>query len=311
MSMRRVEDFKINKKTSVDDLAKRFRNCAFNARRLGEATDIMEEMIKDKKCVKFLGLSGAMVPAGMRKIIVEMIRNKWVNIIVSTGANMTHDLASCFGEKYVHCEPSKINDLELNKKGFDRIYDVISPVKTMATMERNIQKILEEIGEGEYSTFELMSEIGKRIKDKESIVRNAYEKNVKIIIPAFVDSILGIQVWMYAQDHKFRINEMKDLGYLIDLNFDLKREGRSTGALVLRGGVPKNFIFQSVLLADKPHKYLVQIVTQGPEYGDLTGATLEEAISWGKADEKSKLCTLYCDPTIALPIIVSALKERL
>jgi deoxyhypusine synthase len=308
--MREVKHFEPREQT-VDELAKQFKTCAFNSRRLGEAVDVMEEMIKDKKCVKFLGLSGAMVPAGMRKIIVEMIRNHWIDIIVSTGANITHDIASCFGEEYVHCEPSEVDDVELRKKGFDRIYDVISPVKTMATMEKNVQKILKEIGEGEYSTFELMTEIGKRIKDKNSIVRNAYENDVKIIIPAFVDSILGIQVWMFAQDHNLRINEMKDLGYLINLNFDLKREKRNTGALILRGGVPKNFIFQSVLVADKPHKYLVQIATQGPEYGDLTGATLEEAISWGKADKNSRLCTVYCDPTIALPIIMSALKERL
>lgn len=299
------------KKQTVDELAKQFRSCAFNARRLGEAVDITEEMIKDKPCVKFLGLSGAMIPAGMRKIIVEMIKKHWIDIIVSTGANMTHDLACCFGEKYIHCEPEKVDDWELRKDGLDRIYDVISPVKTMSTMEKNIQKILKEMKEGEYSTFELMEEIGKRIKDKDSIVRNAYENGVKIIIPAFVDSILGIQVWMYAQDHKLKINEMKDLGYLINLNFDLKGQKRNTGALILRGGVPKNFIFQSVLVADKPHKYLVQLATQGPEYGDLTGATLEEAISWGKADKSSKLCTVYCDPTIALPIIISALKERL
>lgn len=308
--MKFVKDFE-PKRQSVDELSKQFKNCAFNARRLGESVDIMEEMIKDEKCVKFLGLSGAMVPAGMRKTIVEMIKNGWVDVIVSTGANMTHDFACCFGEKYIQCEPEEVNDLELRKKGFDRIYDVISPVKTMATMEKNIQNILKDIKDGEYATFELMSEIGKRIKDEDSIIRNAYEKDVKIIIPAFVDSILGIQVWMHSQDHNLKVNEMKDLDYLINLNFDLKKEGKNTGALILRGGVPKNFIFQSVLVADKPHRYLVQIVTQGPEYGDLTGATLEEAISWGKADEKSRLCTVYCDPTIALPIIVSSLKERL
>jgi len=308
--MKEVKHFEAKKQTA-DELVKQFRNCAFNARRLGEAVDIMEEMVKDKKCVKFLGLSGAMVPAGMRKIIVEMIKKRWIDIIVSTGANITHDLACCFGEKYIQCDPEKVDDWKLRKGGFDRIYDVISPVKTMSTMEKNIQKILEEIKEGEYSTFELMEEIGKRIKDKKSIVRNAYENNVKIIIPAFVDSILGIQVWMHAQDHKLKINEMKDLGYLINLNFDLKEQKKNTGALILRGGVPKNFIFQSVLVADKPHKYLIQITTQGPEYGDLTGATLEEAISWGKADKSSKLCTVYCDPTIALPIIISALRERL
>jgi len=308
--MKAVKDF-TPKKQTVDELVRQFKFNAFNARKVSEATDILEEMIKDKNCVKFLGLSGAMVPAGMRSCVVEMIKNKWVDVIVSTGSNITHDIAQCFGEKYFQCDPKNANDLELRKKGFDRIYDVISPASTMATMEKNVQKILKEIKDGEYATFELMNEIGRRIEDKKSIVRNAYEKDVKIIIPALADSILGIQIWMYAQDHNLRVNEMKDLGYLINLNFDLKKQKRNTGALIIGGGVPKNFIFQSVLVADKPHRYVVQITTEKPEYGGLSGATLEEAISWGKIDEKSKFCTIYSDATIIFPLIISSLKERL
>jgi len=305
----KVKDFR-PKKQSVDELVKQLKSTAFNARKLSEAIDLLEEMIRDKDCVKFLGLSGALVPAGMRSCIVEMIKNKWVDIIVSTGANITHDLACCFGEEYIQCEPEKVNDIELREKGFERIYDLISPTSTMEKLEKNIQRILKQIEDGEYATFELMEEIGKRIEDKNSIIRNAFENKVKIIIPGLVDSILGIQVWMYSQDHNLKVNELKDLGYLINLNFDLKKEGKNTGAFILGGGVPKNFIFQSVLVADKPHRYLVQITVEKPEYGGLSGATLEEAKSWGKADKKSKLCKVYCDSTIALPIIVSALKER-
>ena len=305
----KVKDFR-PKKQSVDELVKQLKSTAFNARKLSEAIDLLEEMIRDKDCVKFLGLSGALVPAGMRSCIVEMIKNKWVDIIVSTGANITHDLACCFGEEYIQCEPEKVNDIELREKGFERIYDLISPTSTMEKLEKNIQRILKQIEDGEYATFELMEEIGKRIEDKNSIIKNAFENKVKIIIPGLVDSILGIQVWMYSQDHNLKVNELKDLGYLINLNFDLKKEGKNTGAFILGGGVPKNFIFQSVLVADKPHRYLVQITVEKPEYGGLSGATLEEAKSWGKADKKSKLCKVYCDSTIALPIIVSALKER-
>jgi deoxyhypusine synthase len=299
------------KKQTVDELVEQLKSTAFNARRLGEAVDILEEMIGDRKCIKFLGLSGALIPAGMRSCITEMIKNKWVDVIVSTGANITHDIAQTFGEKYIHCDPSKVNDLELRRKGFDRIYDIISPAQTMITMEKNVQKILKNIEEGEYSTFELLNKIGRRIKDKNSIVRTAYENDVKIIIPAFVDCILGMQVWMYSQDHNLKINEMKDLEYLINLNFDLKEQKKSTGALILGGGVPKNFILQSVLIPNKPHKYVIQITVDRAEYGGLSGATLEEAKSWGKVDGKSRLCVVYCDVTIALPIIISALIERI
>jgi len=305
-----VKDF-VPKRQSVDDLLKQFRNTSFNARSLGEAADIVEEMIKDRNCVKFLGLSGALIAGGMRSCVVEMIKNKWADIIVSTGAIVTHDIAQCFGEKFLQVDPKKIDDVQLRAKGYDRIYDTISPVKTMATMEKNVQKIFGEIKDGEYATYEIMAEIGKKLKNGKSIVGAAARKNVKIIVPAFADSILGMQFWMRAQDKKIRLNEMRDLGHLINLHFDLKEQKKNSGALILGGGVPKNFILQSVLMADKPHKYVVQVTTDMQEFGGLSGATLEEAISWGKIDDKSKFCTVHCDFTIALPIIVSALKERL
>lgn len=299
------------KKQTIDSLIKQMRLTAFNARRLGEAIEVLEDMIRDKNCFKFLGLSGALVPAGMRLCVVEMIKRRWVDLIVSTGANITHDIAQCFGESYSQCDPEKVNDLELRRKGFDRIYDLLSPTETMATMEKNIQAILSEIDDGEYSTFDLIDEIGKRLKDKNSIVRNAYEKKVKIIVPALVDSILGMQVWMNSQTRNLKLNELRDLDYMINLNFDLKKQKKNTGTFVLGGGVAKNFVLQSVLMADKPHKYVVQVTTDTPQYGGLSGATLKEALSWGKVDEKAKLCTVYCDATIALPLIVSGLIERL
>jgi deoxyhypusine synthase len=299
------------KEQTIDELIKQMKMTAFNARRLGEAADIVEEMVKDKKCVKFLSLSGALVPAGMRGCIVEMVRCGWVDIIISTGANITHDISQSFGEKYVQCDPEKADDLKLREKGMDRIYDMYSPLDTMETMEKNIQKILSGMKAGEYSTFEIINEIGSKIEDRESIVRAAFENNVKIMVPAFTDSILGIQTWLASQDNKIKIDPMKDLGYLINLNFDLKRDGKNTGCLILGGGVPKNFVLQQVLVADKPHKYVVQVTTDSPHWGGLSGATLEEAISWGKLDEKSKHCIAYCDVTIAFPMIVSALLERL
>lgn len=299
------------KKQTVGSIIKQMRLTAFNARRLGEAADVLEDMIRDKNCFKFLGLSGALVPAGMRLCVVEMVRRGWVDLIVSTGSNITHDIAQCFGEKYFQCDPEKTNDLELRRKGLDRIYDLVSSTETMATMEKNIQTILSKVEDGEYSTFDLVNEIGSRLKDRNSIVRNAYEKKVKIIVPALIDSILGMQIWMNSQTRNLKLNELKDLGHVIDLNFDLKKQGKDTGGLILGGGVVKNFILQSVLMADKPHKYVVQVTTDTPQYGGLSGATLKEALSWGKVDEKTKLCTVYCDATIALPLIVSDLIERL
>ncbi len=305
-----VKDLRPGKQT-VDELVKQMKDTAYNSRRLAEAVDILEKMVKEKGCVKFLGLSGALVPAGMRGCVVEMIKNGWVDVIVSTGANITHDMAIGFGEHYLHCNPDAEDDEELRKKKISRIYDVLSPDKTSEAFETGVQKILKEIGDGSFATHELMKKIGDRLNDENSIVRAAAKHGVKIIIPAFFDSILGLQVWMYSQEHKLVVDQRKDLDYLINLHYDLKSNGKSSGAFLLGGGVPKNFILQAVLIPEKPHKYVVQVTTDTAVYGGLSGATLSEAVSWGKVTKESEFCTVYCDATIALPIIVSALKERM
>ncbi|MFH0929384.1 MAG: deoxyhypusine synthase family protein [Candidatus Aenigmatarchaeota archaeon] len=309
--MTNVKDIEPKKQT-VDELIRQMKSTAFNARKLSDSVDVLEKMIRDKKCVKFLGLSGALVPAGMRKCIVEMIRNGWVDVIVSTGANITHDLSISLGkEHYLHCNPDTVDDVKMAEEKMSRIYDVLSPDRTFVAFEKNIQKILEKICEGDFSTYELMEEIGKRIDDKDSIAKAAAESGVKIIIPAFFDSILGLQVWMYSQDKKLSINPRKDLDLMIKLNYDIKDKGGSSGVFILGGGVPKNYILQSALIPEKPHKYAVQITTDKPQFGGLSGATLREAISWGKLTKDSDICCVNCDATIALPLIVSSLKERL
>jgi deoxyhypusine synthase len=306
-----VKDF-APKKQTVDELIKQLNCTSFNARKLAQATDVFESMIKDEDCTKFLGLAGALVPAGMRECITEMIKNKWIDVIVSTGANVTHDLAISLGkEKYYQCEPKEIDDKKMREKSISRIYDIISPDESSVEFEKKIQNILKKIPEGIYASYEIIEKIGSEIKDNNSVVMQAAKNKVKIIVPAFFDSIIGIQLWMHTQDRRISIDERKDLDFLINLNYDLKKKKKNSGALILGGGVPKNFILQSVIVPDKPHKYLVQVTTDIPEYGGLSGASLEEAMSWGKLEPKGKYVMLHCDATIALPIIVSALKERL
>jgi deoxyhypusine synthase len=305
----KVKDL-VPRKQTVDELVRQMKGTAFNGRQLAEATDIVEAMVKEKGCAKFLGLSGALVPAGMRACVVEMIKSGWVDTILTTGANMTHDMSIGFGEHYIQCEPDESKDEELRKKQISRIYDVLSPDKTSEAFETGMQKILSDIGEGSFATYELMKEVGGRLEDENSIVRAAAKHNVKIIIPAFFDSIFGFQVWMYSQEKKLVIDERKDLDYMINTHYGLKDRKCNSGALILGGGVPKNYILQSVLIPEKPHKYVVQVTSDVPQFGGLSGATLSEAISWGKVTKESRLCTVHCDATIAFPIIISALKER-
>ncbi len=299
----KVKEFE-PKEQSAKEILSQFSSGAFQARQLGTAFDIMKEMVKNKAKI-ILTVSGALVPAGLRKCIVEWIENGWVGSIVSTGANLTHDLASSFGEEYYFWHGE--SDAELRKKSASRIYDIVSPDKSSIKFEEEIQKILSELG-GEMTPSQLLYEIGKRIKDKSSIVGSAAKKNVPIYCPALSDSILGFQVWMHQQDHDLKINEIKDLQRILDYMYSLQKNDK-LGVIILGGGVPKNFALQAALIT-KQYDYAIQISTDKVEFGGLSGASLEEAISWGKIKPGANVCKVDCDATIAFPLLVSALKEE-
>lgn len=300
-----IKQFKPKKQTAKQIL-EQFSKTSFQARRLGEVYDICRKMVSDKKCETVLTLSGAIVPV-LKDCIIECIENNWVQAIVSTGANLTHDLANVFGEEYIHWKGE--SDIKLRKKKTSRIYDIVSPDKSSIVFEKNIQRILENI-RGELTPSEILRKIGKKVKNK-SVVSIAARKNIPIYCPALSDSILGFQIWMYSQDHDLKINEFGDLGKIFDYMYNLKTKKIRTGVIILGGGVPKNFAIQAALLPGKPYDYAVQITTDIPQFGGLSGASLEEAVSWGKIKEKAKISSVFCDATIAFPLIISALKEEL
>jgi deoxyhypusine synthase len=303
--MRQVVPIEIKDRMTVDELVREFgKSGVFQAGNLAKAVDIYEEMLKGKTSV-MLATAGAMVPGGMRKVIADAIRDGMVDLLVTTGANMTHDLACAFGEKYYICG-DKVDDEDFRKKGISRIYDVASPDSTSVGFEKGIQKIFSAIPEGDYSTPELMDRIGAEIKDKDCIVRQAHLKKVPIFVPALEDSILGIQLWIHSQDRKVKLDPLKDIKQVIDWVYDHKNRG----VISLGGGVPKNFALQSALIPG-PHNYAIQITLDRPESGGLSGATLEEAISWGKLTRKSKFVCVYSDSTIVFPMVIAAVRERL
>jgi len=303
--MKRVKPIEVRNKMSVNELVEEYgKSGVFQAGNLARAADVYEEMLRKKNSVMF-AFAGAMVPGGMRKVIADLIRDDMVSLVVTTGANITHDLASAFGEKYLVCG-DKVDDEEFRKKGISRIYDVASPDSTSIGFEKGVQKIFSEIKEGDYSTPELMDEVGKRITDKDSIVRQAHLKKIPIFVPALEDSIFGIQLWIHSQDRKVKLDPLKDIKQIIDWVYDHKERG----VVMLGGGVPKNFALQSALIPG-PHNYAIQITLDRPESGGLSGATLEEAISWGKLTRKSKFACVYSDSTIVFPMIVAAVRERL
>jgi deoxyhypusine synthase len=300
-----VEDLGLE--SNVKALLKGMAKTAFNARRLGEALDILEKMTTPCD-LRVITVAGAVVPAGLRGLLREALTRRLFNVVVSTGANITHDLLMAFGGRHYRLKLSDVEDEgALRAEGFCRIYDVAVRVEDFAVMEKGLREILEGLEDKTYSTREILREIGLRIRDEGSFVRAAAMSSRDVVVPAFYDSILGVQVWSLTQTRRLRVLEALDLSYLVDLQFDVKRRGGRTGILIVGGGSPKNFALQSALIAGKPFDYAVQITVDSPYYGGLSGATLREAVSWEKVLEKGEHCTVYCDFTVVLPLLLSAL----
>ena len=291
----------------LDDFATQLSGCGFGARRIGKAVDVFTEMITDEKTVKFFGLAGAMVPAGMRKIIADMIRDGYINVLVTTGANMVHDaLEGLYMPHYVGDDQA--SDVQLREEGIDRIYDVYLPDNHFEDFEVFMQKIIAELPAGKpVSIKEFMANMGKNIENPDSILRAAYDKNVPVYCPAFPDSVIGLQAWLYKETNPLVVDALADMHDLMDICW----EAEKAGAFFVGGGVPKNFIFQTMLVTPREFDYAIQLTMDTPQTGGLSGATLDEAVSWGKTNAKSKMVTVYSDATITLPLIVGAARARL
>ncbi|CAJ37920.1 deoxyhypusine synthase [Methanocella arvoryzae] len=306
MSENRIRHADIHGTMTVNQLVRQMEGCAFGAGRIGAACDILEEM-QAEDVTKFLGLSGAMVPAGMRKIISDMIRDGYIDVLVTTGANMVHDVIEgigCCHEK----GSATADDMELKKQHINRIYDVYLNEDYFGDLEDKMQQIYGSLDPAKtYSIRELMSEIGKNIEDKDSILRAAYDCNVPVYCPAIQDSVLGLQAWLFKQANKLNVDVFADMRNFMDTCYEAKR----TGAVLLGGGVPKNYILQSMLVTPRGgFDYVIQITMDRAETGGLSGATLDEARSWGKVGDNAKAVQVICDTTIALPLMLAAVSER-
>lgn len=280
----------------------------FQGRKLGLAFEIWLEMLKEEKMTILMGLAGAMVPAGMRKILTWLIRNRYIDVLVSTGANLFHDLHEALGFKH-YLGVDSVNDEELYKEGIDRIYDVFAYEKEFNKLDFLISEIFAE-SEGVFSSREIIEMIAKRIRKdtkEDSIVISAYEKGVPIFCPAIADSSIGIGASL--ANKRCVIDTVKDVEELTEI----VAKSEKTGVIYIGGGVPKNFIQQTEVVARLKgyevdgHDYAIQITTDSPYFGGLSGCTFEEGISWGKINAKSKKVQVFADATIALPILAHGL----
>lgn len=306
--MKKVFQMQIKGGMSVDELIRVYKKAGvLGAGGLAQAADIIEEMIK-KRAIIFLGLSGPLVAAGLRSIITDSINSGYVNCVVTSGANVVHDMIeSQNGSHYVG--DFRADDRELTKKKIGRIGNIFTKESDFENFEDRMQKILGDISPDKaknISIMELLWEIGSRTNDKKSFLRAAYKKNVPVFSPGLVDSVMGIQLFMFSQRNDFVLNATKDIKELVDMVFTAKK----SGAIILGGGLPKHYILNANLLR-KGIDYGVQITMDREEAGSLSGAKLEEGISWGKMKAKGRMASLVGDVTVLFPLLMAGIKERL
>jgi deoxyhypusine synthase len=273
-------------------------------------------MLDDSKCIIFLGLSGAMIPGGMRKVIRDMIEMKLVDVIVSTGANIFHDVFESFGYRhYVGSEGG--DDDALRRHRIVRVYDALMDDHEINQVVCLLSKVPQALEEKVVSSRRYLEVLGRCLKDEGSILKAASQCGVPVFVPALSDSSIGMGLtFLHAK------KKVSSEGLVIDQIRDsfeiaqLKKMASVTGVIYIGGGVPKNYIQQlgpvSELLfrEESGHRYAFQITTDDPKWGGLSGCTFEEAKSWGKIEKKSTYAAVYMDATIALPMLVGAILQE-
>ena len=282
----------------------------FTSASIIEAAKILAEVFKKEHVVKFLSFTGNIVATGVRGIITQMIKEGFVDVIITTCGTIDHDIARSFGGKYLKGY-FEADDRELYKMGYHRLGNIFVPLSDYGPLiERKtreiLKKLIEKEGKREWGVRELLYAFGKYINDENSILRAAYEKNVPIYVPGIVDGAFGTQLFMYSQFERFKIDLLKDEKELADIVFSAKE----ASALIIGGGISKHHTiwwnqFKGGL------DYAVYITTAVEYDGSLSGARPREAISWGKIKPSAKKTIVYGDATLILPLLYAAVKHFL
>jgi len=275
----------------------------FTAKHFSKGVEIFQKMTSDKDCTKFLSFPACIMATGTRGVLVDLVKNKKVDIIITTCGTVDHDI-SRFKHDYYHGS-FQLDDKELHKKDMHRLGNIVIPMKNHgAVIEDFTQPLLEELykQKKEWNTYEILWEFGKRM-DKSCLLYWTWKNKIPVFLPGPLDGSWGTQLWMFWQTHRdFKLNLFEDEQKI----YDIVNGAKKSGALLLGGGISKHHViwhnqFRSGL------DYAIQISTAVEWDGSLSGAKTKEAISWGKIREDATHVTIPGDVTVLLPILVSAL----
>jgi len=334
-SLKKVKAIEVHNGKKVSQLLAEMTETGFQGRKLGEVVDVWEKMIKDPNTTILFGYTGSLSTTGQWKIVKWLIENRYIDVLVPTGANISEDIVEAMGFSYVKGS-HMVDDMRLFKEGYNRYYDVYGAEPDYLEMTELIADFILTLDKDhKYSSREFLYLFGKWLSKKgiKSIVATAAENNVPIFCPAIIDSPYG-DAALIAKSKGFHLtlDAVKDYVEFMSMGEKVK----DTAVIYIGGGVPKDFIQLFAVTGDLlykdrkvpnrqnaqmregtdetyyPHKYAIQITTDSPQWGGLSGCTFEEATSWGKeiATNVSNNVQCYCDATIALPLVTHALAER-
>jgi deoxyhypusine synthase len=316
---------------SIDALVRAMSQTAFGGRRLGEAADVLEAMIRDESCFRVVTVSGAMTIAKQGLLLCEMLDRGWVSAVVTTGALMTHGLSEAAGMLHFKHRPDMRDD-ELYAKGYNRVYDTIELEQNLDDVEQLLEQALEDLADDTVLSSRLVCErlgrfLGERAGGR-AILASAFRRGVPVYVPAFTDSELGLDVAIHNRVRARRGMPPLAFNPYLDLEdfTERVRQHEVLGIFTIGGGVPRNWAQQvgpyleiqrvrlKVSEPTRRYKYAVRVCPEPDHWGGLSGCSYEEGVSWGKfvpRSEGGRFAEVFADATIAWPLLVRAVMERL
>ena len=332
---KKVKAIEVSAEKPISKLLEQMAETGFQGKNLGRVADVFHKMVEAPDLTIFFGYAGSLSTTGQWKIVNWLIENRYIDVLVPTGANISEDIVEAMGFSYWQGNPSE-DDGRLFAEGINRYYDVYGTEPDYLEMTELLGEFIMTLDKSRtYSSREFLKRCGQWLDKKNinSIVATAARNEVPVFCPAIADSPYGDAALIAeSKGHHLTIDAIQDYVEFMEMGKCVT----DTGVIYIGGGVPKDFIQLFAVTGDLlyedrkvpgrsaglnrkgtgpqetyyPHKYAIQITTDSPQWGGLSGCTFEEAVSWGKENPEGSLVQCYCDATIALPIVSHALSER-